>query len=200
VCPEKLVSPSIAAELRLVPKLQYSEGIKENPEREDAKPENIEAVIQHAHPQIADMALLETLTGMRPSEVCGLKVSDIKIETDMFGDEKWTFKPFHHKTKWKGKDWSILLGNEEQIILKKYLPNTNDQTPHLFRNLQRYKNKPMSVATYRQKIAETIQENGLKKFTPYQLRHTNATWISKMLDRDHAGAQMGHTSPAMTQK
>ena len=103
---KKLVSPSIAAELRLVPALQYSEAVKENPEREDAKPEDIEnaidAALREDQVQFADMVVIHALTGVRPCELCGMKACDIKRETDMFGKETWTFQPSHHKTKWRG--------------------------------------------------------------------------------------------------
>ena len=42
---KNLVDKNLAAEICLVPALQYSERIKENPDREAAKPEDIEAVL-----------------------------------------------------------------------------------------------------------------------------------------------------------
>jgi integrase len=196
---KKLVDKVLAADFLLVPSLQYSERIKENPDREAAKPEDIEAVLPHVPEQIADMIILLALTGLRPSELCNIKAGEIKTDTNHFGEKEPTFKPFHHKTKWKGKNRAVPLGDVELAIIGKYLPGKGEQR-YLFCNLLRFKDKPITTATFGRVIAEAIETHGLNKFTPYQIRHTNATWVSKHLDRDHARAQMGHTTEAMTQK
>ena len=196
---KKLVDKNIAAEVLLVPQLQYSERIKENPDREAARPQDIEAVLPHVPEQIADMIVLMALLGLRPGELCNMKAGEIHTDIDHFGEKEPSFKPFHHKTKWKGKTRSVPLGDVELAIIQKYLPGKGEQA-YLFCNLYRYKDKPIDVGKFSKIIADAIKEHGLNKFVPYQIRHTNATWVSKMFDRDHARAQMGHTSEAITQK
>jgi hypothetical protein len=39
--------------------LWWQDALKENPDRDDAKRENIEAILPHLHPQIADMVTLQ---------------------------------------------------------------------------------------------------------------------------------------------
>jgi integrase len=196
---KKLVDKALTAEILSVPSLQYSERIKENPDRKAAKPEDIEAVLPHVPEQIADMIVLQTLTGLRPSELCNMKAGEICTDANLFGENEPVFKPVHHKTKWKGKDRAVPLGDVEMAIIRKYLPGTGEQG-YLFCNLTRFRDKPINERVFSHFIANAIKAHGLNKFTPYQVRHTNATWVSKMLDRDHARAQMGHTTEAMTQK
>jgi len=124
---KKFVSYTIAAELKLVSALQYGEALHENLDREAASPEAIIATIRHlAESQLIDMVILQVLTGMRPSELCNLKAGEIKRKP---GENVWTFEPFHHKTKWKGKPRSIALGVEEMAILEKYLAGKKPTSP-----------------------------------------------------------------------
>ena len=196
---KKLVSYKIVAELALVPALQYGEALHENDEREDASPEAIIATIRHLkEPQFIDMVILQVLTGMRPSELCNLKAGEIKkCFCRKTGKNVWTFVPYHHKTKWKGKKRSITLGDEEMTILQKYMTDKNADD-FLFCNLRRYKNKAITTQTYSSTIKKTQEEHDLEKFTPYQIRHANGTWVSTILDRDHARAQLGHTTEKTT--
>ena len=192
---KKLVAHSQACELKLVPALLYSDHIKENPSRVPAKEEDILALLPHLHQQFVDMILFQMLTGSRPSEVCGMKVGEINRDYD---GENWIYLPTHHKNKWKGKKRAILLGESEQKVLAKYLDGKPAESP-VFCNLLRKKEKPITTASYSRMIAETIKKHKLGKFTPYQLRHSNCTWISRVIDKDHARAQLGHTTTAMTE-
>ena len=134
---KNLVDKNLAAEICLVPALQYSERIKENPDREAAKPEDIEAVLPYVPEQIADMIVLLALLGLRPSELCNMKAGEIVTDIDHFGEKETSFKPFHHKTKWKGKSREVPLGDVELAILKKYLPGKGEHK-YLFCNLERF--------------------------------------------------------------
>jgi len=197
-CRPKLVAYSVAAELKIVPDLRYGEALHENPEREEASPTAIIAAIRHIkEQQIIDMLILLVLTGMRPSELCNLKSGEIRKKTGKTGKIIWKFIPFHHKTEWKGKKRSITLGEEEMAILQKYLPGKNAHDP-VFCNLHRRKSSAISENRFAKIIRETQEKHGLERFTPYQVRHTNGTWIGTILDRDHARAQLGHTTEKTT--
>ena len=82
-------------------------------------------------------------------------------------------------------------------ILQKYMTGKNADAP-LFCNLYRKKDEAMTTTTYSREIKKTQEEHGLEKFTPYQIRHANGTWVSTILDRDHARAQLGHTTEKTT--
>jgi len=82
-------------------------------------------------------------------------------------------------------------------ILQKYMIGKNADD-FLFCNLRRYKNKAISPATYGRSLKKTQEAHGLEKFTPYQIRHANGTWVSTILDCDHARAQLGHTTEKTT--
>jgi len=88
---------------------------------------------------------------------------------------------------------------EEQTILEKYLMGKKIDD-FFFRNLRKKKTLPISPPTYGRYVKKTQEAHGLEKFTPYQVRHANGTWISAVLDRDHARAQLGHSSEQMTER
>ena len=196
---KKLVPSQIAFEINLVPPLEYVEARHENPEREQASPEAIKAtlskLIELGDRQSADILILQVLTGARPGELCNSTVGEFRKT----GEDVWTFVPNHHKTKWKDKKREISLGEEEQKILEKYLAGKKENDP-VFCNLHRYKNRAISERSYSDTIKETQKKHGLEKFTPYQVRHTNGTWIGEVLDIDHARAQLGHTSTQTTKR
>ena len=195
---KKIVPYALANELKLVAPIQYGEALHENPDREDASPEAIIATIKHLKErQIIHMLIFQALTGIRPSELCGCKTGEIKQKKQKNGEIVWTFEPYHHKTKWKGKPRSIALGAEEMAILEKYMTGKKADD-YLFYNLYNKKSLHISPATYGRYLKKTQEEHGLERFTPYQIRHANGTWISEVLDRDHARAQLGHTTEKMT--
>jgi integrase len=200
--PLDLVSPILAFKLSQVKDLEPGEtDARENPEREAAAIETIIAVLSHLPEQIRDMILLQALTGMRPSEICGLIVSEIIKDSEairkynLFGN--WLYLPKEHKTSGKDKQRPVVFDETAQIILKKYMDGKEGDAP-LFCNLQKRRGRAISVERYGRILAETIETHGLPKFTPYQIRHTNGTWISDVLDRDHARAQLGHSSVKTT--
>jgi len=100
--------------------------------------------------------LLKTaiLTGLRPSELLGLKVSDIDFidETIMITETK-TYK-----------DRIIPLGKELSMELRRYI-HENKITGKIF---------PISLRTYENVLCQKSKELGFH-VTPYMLRHTFAT-------------------------
>jgi integrase len=181
--------------------LGFRDALKENPDWEDASWEAIDAARQRHHPQIADMVDLQTLSGMRNCEICGMKVGEIDKNPKgrLSGLGYWLYTPSKHKTQRSGKIRQIPLGEEEQAILEKYLTGKKPDAP-IFCNLYRFKSHAMKPRTFGQYIKEAIDAHGLEKFTAYQLRHAHATWCGEHLDEDHARARLGHASAAMTRK
>ncbi len=61
------------------------------------------------------------LTGMRPSELCNMRVCDI----DRSG-KIWIYQPEHHKTEHSGATRIIGLGKKTQAVLRKHLAKRGD--------------------------------------------------------------------------
>lgn len=61
------------------------------------------------------------LTGMRPSELCNMRVCDI----DRSG-KIWIYQPEHHKTEHSGATRIVGLGKKTQAVLRKHLTKRQD--------------------------------------------------------------------------
>lgn len=75
-----------------------------------------------------DIIKLLRVTGMRPSEVCRLRICDIDRSRK---DRIWIYIPADHKTKNRGKKRIIPLGAKAQEILKNRIEN-RAETDYLF--------------------------------------------------------------------
>jgi integrase len=184
-----LVSATLVYSLSLVSPLPIGVA-KENKPRADIAKDKVESALPFLPETIADMLKLQLLTAMRPSEVCRMRFCDINMKYD---GENWLYLPYKHKGTWRGKSRAILLGLDEQNILKKYLNNELDK--NIFLNKR---GNPYSTDCYCKVIKKTIEKGNLPKFTSYQLRHTTITEISAEHGRDVARAIAGHSSEYIT--
>jgi integrase len=101
-----------------------------------------------------------------------------------------------HKTKKHIGVKAVPLGKDEQKILEKYLKGKSPESPLFLNN----RGKAISRESYDRTIQETIEKHKLKKFTPYQIRHTSLTKVSLEHGRDVARAVAGHTTDKMTSR
>ena len=96
----ELVDESTAATLRYVSGLE--EGETTAIDYDEISPvsfETVEKTIPHcSHPIIADMIRVQMYAGMRPQDVCNMRLCDI----DRSGDV-WDYAPWEHKTEHVGK-------------------------------------------------------------------------------------------------
>ena len=141
---------------------------------------------------IADMLRLQNMTGMRPSEVCNIKASEIDMQWDGMD---WLYQPEVHKTAGKNIARTFILHKQCQEILGKYL--SCDSNEPVFRNQRGRTVKPNE---YGRKIKRAIDKHSLQKFVPYQVRHTAGTRVSREFSRDYARAFLGHTTEQMTRR
>jgi integrase len=130
-----------------------------------------------------------------------MRACDIKQTKEEFAEygqlydgENWIYVLSEHKTEEYTGEKTVPLGLEEQEVLKKYM-NRRPLDAFLFWNRH---HKPMTRTCYDRNIQEAIEEHGLKKFVPYQIRHTALTEISLEHGRDIARAVAGHTTEKMT--
>jgi integrase len=62
------------------------------------------------------MIMVQRLTGMRPGEVCAMKLNAFERTRDV-----WEYRPEHHKTAHHGKDRVILIGPKGRAILEAFI-------------------------------------------------------------------------------
>jgi integrase len=114
---EELIAPSMHEGLRTVTGLLY--GRTRARESEPVKPveqRHVELTLPFVAPQIATMARLQLLTGMRPGEVAAMQPRLIDLT-----DEIWIYQPDKHKNRWRGHRRCVPLGPQSQAILKSFI-------------------------------------------------------------------------------
>ncbi len=223
------VPASVYQELTLL------EGLKKGrcpcPESEPVGPVSLEVVtttLKYCPPIIADMAMVQYLAGMRPGEVCALRVCDLDRSSDV-----WVFDYKAHKTAHHGHTRPIWFGERAQQILIPYLMDAEgDPNKYLFspreslrwfnmekRRARKTKVQPSQVArgkkakehpmikageryqenSYRNALQRAAQRAGVEKWFPNQLRHTRATEIRKEFGLEAAQVILGHEKADVTQ-
>jgi integrase len=121
---EKLVPLTVHQSLDTVEGLR--EGRSEARETEPVRPvaeHVVEATLPHMRPQVAAMARLQLLTGMRPGEVVVMRGMDLEMTGKV-----WVYRPGSdagphgkHKTAHRGQDRVILIGPRAQEVLRPWL-------------------------------------------------------------------------------
>jgi integrase len=152
--------------------------------------ETIERTLPLLRPRIRAMVMLQRLTGMRPSELVSMRVSEV----DRAGDV-WVYRPASHKTRHRGKQRKIFIGPQGQAVLAPHLLKAMDFVfPAAGRG-----GAPYTSDSYRRAIQRTCQRHNIPRWSPYQLRKSAATAVRAELDVEAAAALLGHSSSQVTQ-
>ncbi|MCC6653327.1 MAG: tyrosine-type recombinase/integrase [Candidatus Eisenbacteria bacterium] len=185
--------------------------------------ERINAIRPYLSAQVWVMVELQRLTGMRPGEVMLMRPCDVDRSADV-----WEYRPATHKNTWRGKRRIIVLGPEAQAVLTPFLLRAADaycfspaevvESLHQRRAEQRKtpagrgnspgtnrsanpKRKPRDrydAGAYGHAVARACRAAGVKPWTPYQLRHTAATQITRAAGLEAASVILGHSSVLLT--
>ena len=183
----------------------------------------VEATLPYVRPQVAAMARLQRLTGMRPGEVVIMRTCDLDISGNI-----WVYTPHRHKTEHQGRERKIPIGPQARAILQEWL--RTDLAAYLFspkeamgeQRAERRRNRktPMTPSqrarqrkrrpqrcpgdhytnrSYQRAVRVACRRAGVPHWHPNQLRHNFATLIRKEYGVDTARAVLGHSSPAITE-
>src|SRR5262249_30330844 len=79
-------------------------------------PQHVTATLPHCSRHVRAMLELQQLTGMRPGEVCKLRLSEVNRAGD-----PWVFRPERHKTAHRGKSRVIPIGPKARALLVGFL-------------------------------------------------------------------------------
>lgn len=88
----------------------------------------LEATLPYLPPRVAAMARLQSLTGMRPGEVCAMAAGSI----DASGAVR-LYRPGRHKTAHRGKARVVPLGPQAQAVLAPFVNSAASPDAPLFR-------------------------------------------------------------------
>ena len=188
--------------------------------------EEAEKVAACASPQIAAMIRLQSLTGMRPGEVCAMRWGDIQkspIPGDVTGS--WIYLVPNGKTAHHGHVTRYVLPPAAQRVLEQFpaLPLASIFSPASAMTERRTrlraarKNKvqpsqrqrdadaPRDYASrwglneYRHAVERACLAAGIQRFTPHELRHGFVTWAANNLSLTAAAAAANHRNLTTTQ-
>ena len=205
----EFVHPDVWGALSAVETLREGEmGVNECRKIDPVAIEDVQAIQPYVPNQVWDVIQILLLTAARPSEIIKMKAGEI----DTTENDAWAYRPEKHKTAYLGKKRTIMFGPKAQQILTPYLEIREDdellfnpsKAPSRF-NIKGYekdnsnvRNGHYSQTGIWQQITRACELAGIKRWFPYQLRHTAATAIRAEKDLDVARAVLGHGSTLTT--
>jgi integrase len=220
---EELVPETIHRALDAVPNLQ--KGRSEAREPEPVRPvadNDIVAVLPYLTPQVRAMVELQRMTGLRSSEVCGLRGSDLYTSGDV-----WEYRPSQHKSLHHRKDRVVFIGPRGREILAPWL--RDDPTAFLFSPREamtafratrresrgsnptakreatsgrRPRRQPGPFYTYRSygyAVRRACDRAGVPRWHPHQIRHTRGTEVRSQFGLEGSQVALGHTNAKITE-
>jgi integrase len=221
---EELIPPSVYHGLQAV------EGLKKgrSPAKDHAPvgpvaDEDVDKVLPHLNDHIRGMVALQRLTGMRPGEVCALRMRDVDTS-----DPVWLYTPQQHKTTHTGRRRVVPIGPRAQAVLAGFLASLGREDP-VFSPRRRWeetrkrmrdarktrvppsqrdrrKAKPKRVPqeayrphAYLTAVERACEKAGVAPWHPNQLRHSTATKARRLFGLEAAQVLLGHSRADVTQ-
>jgi integrase len=96
--------------------MQGRSHVRESKKIEPVSLDTVLATLPYATSIVQAMIHIQLLCGMRPGEVCRLRMQDVDATGDV-----WIFSPVHHKNSWRGTLRRIAIPQAAQAILKPFL-------------------------------------------------------------------------------
>ena len=222
----EMVEPEILQKLEAVDGLRKDRGeARESAPILPVGDSDVETVLCHVSPIVADMLMFQRLTGCRPNEVCQLRPCDV----DRSDRDVWQYRPPRHKTEHHDCSRVVFIGPQAQAILRPYLlrdsssfcfsPAESEAKRLAERHASRatpigYGNRPgtnkqarpkrtakecYTTASYRRAIHRACDKAGVRRWSPNRLRHATATEIRKKHGLEAAQVVLGHTKANTTE-
>lgn len=116
---EELVPGDVYHALRAVESLRRgTPGVRDTEPVKPVPVETVAAILPYLQPAMRAMVRVQVLTGMRPGELCQLRVADI----DQSGEGGvWVFRPRQHKTRHHGHARVVNIGPQAQDVLRPFV-------------------------------------------------------------------------------
>ncbi len=200
-------------------------GHTDAPESEPIRPVAIADVVKtipQLPPVIRAMVRVQVATGMRPSELCGMRPAEI----DRSGPV-WMYRPAMHKNAGKGKTRAIPIVGDAREAITEFLNRSPQhycfspaesmawisakrrserrskvQPSHQNRKRDKPQVSPgecYDKHSYRRAIDRAAKRAGVKPWFPYQIRHLAGTFVREALGPEAAQALLGHSHISMTE-
>lgn len=173
---EELVPGTLVADLAAVRTLRKGDpGVSESPPRLSVPAPDFGRVVRLLREPWRSLAILQWLTGMRPSEALALTWDSVDQSADV-----WIYRPKEHKCDWRGQGREVLLGPRARRFVAVVAA---DGPP-----------APSKISRYANAVKLACEAAGVVPWTPYALRHTAATRFSVQFGPDIARRLLGQRS------
>lgn len=137
-------------------------------------------------------------TGLRSSELCALKWSDVDLESKIAHVNSASVLGVTKSTKTLAGERKVQLNSDALLALKEQRMHTRLKSEHVFHDPKTGKAWAGADAIRKKAWAPAIKRSGIRYRNPYQTRHTFATrHISQGANIFWLAAQMGHKTPEM---
>lgn len=199
--------------------------VPENEDREAVRPEHIDAVKDYVLPEVWAMVTVQRHSGMRPTEVCELKGADILRESDVWTYSPPKHKNAWRRKKrivYLGPACQRALSPFLSVDPDEYIfsprraiksqrkklsgsrttpLNQGDRIGYSKRTREGRKAKRQpgikyTSASYRRAIQRACDVAGIKRWTPYQIRHSKAQEVRAEYGIEGASAALGNSIDA----
>lgn len=206
---EELVSPERLRALECVQPLQAGElPVRESDKREGVADADVEKILPHLPPVVADLVRFARLTAVRPSEACRLRLVDVEFSPTLPAP-KWTLDK--HKNAHRGKLREVAIGPRAQAIIERWA-NGKAATDPVFsvsdlgrakvagtikKRKRRTSRAEFTTTDIRKDIRAACKAAGVPHWTPYQLRHAGIGEARQKFGAEGAQAHAGHATLRM---
>lgn len=190
----ELVSHGTLAKLQAVaPLLCGRTTAKDNPARQPATQEQVEAVRPLVSPLVRDLIDVQRLTGSRAGEL--LSLTPAKIDTT---GKVWLAHVDGHKTEHHGHRRTIAIGPKAQKIVRRRMEGLgpNDRLFPIRRD-----SYTLAISRACKSLVEKLKKKKQKftPWTPHQLRHAMGQHVRDEFGPEHVQATLGHASFDMSE-
>ncbi|HXD85607.1 MAG TPA: tyrosine-type recombinase/integrase [Urbifossiella sp.] len=114
---EQMIPAEVHYALAAVPGLK--KGRTEARETDPVKPvdpSTVDSTIPSLNRHVRAMVELQRVTGMRPGEVCRLRLADVDRSA-----EPWVYRLVQHKTLHHGKDRAVMIGPKGRKVIEQFI-------------------------------------------------------------------------------
>ena len=182
----------------LAPLARNDRRVRNTKPRRPVSRAHVDAVLDRVPAPVAAMIELQWWSGMRPSEVCRMRVQDLDT-----GGEIWHYRLDAHKSSWRdGEGYegeAVSLGRECQRVLGPWLHQPG-RPIYLFRPAVRRKEPCYTPASYCRAVLRACAAAGIPRWSPYQLRHSAKARLEAEFGTAAAAAQLRQRSLETTKR
>ena len=158
--------------------------------------DEVELIISNVRPDFKNYYTVRFYTGMRTSEIDGLKWQYVDLKNRQIHIRETLVKGHLDGTKTVGSRRTIELSTKVLIAIQEQYKVSGNKSPFVFCTRD---GEPLQYSNVTNRVWNpTLERLNLKKRNAYQTRHTTATlWLAAGENPEWIAKQMGHSNTTM---